>query len=136
MQKQLHVGSPMTNETYNGWTNYETWNVALWLDNEENSYIYWRETAQACWDHATEKSAGVVWTRDEAATFALAELLKADIEESNPVADSASMYADMMGAALSEVNWREIAEHYIDDVDKGDEDADGDEDSDGDEDAD
>ena len=24
----------MTNETYNGWANYETWNVALWLQNE------------------------------------------------------------------------------------------------------
>lgn len=24
--------------TYNGWTNYETWNVALWLDNDQESY--------------------------------------------------------------------------------------------------
>lgn len=24
----------MTNETYNGWSNYETWNVALWLQND------------------------------------------------------------------------------------------------------
>lgn len=23
---------------YNGWTNWETWNVALWIDNEEGSY--------------------------------------------------------------------------------------------------
>ena len=24
--------------SYNGWTNYDTWNVALWLDNDYESY--------------------------------------------------------------------------------------------------
>ena len=24
--------------SYNGWANYETWNVALWLDNDYESY--------------------------------------------------------------------------------------------------
>ena len=31
---------------YNGWTNYETWATALWLDNERESYDYWREQAR------------------------------------------------------------------------------------------
>ncbi len=28
----------MTDTTYNGWTNYENWNVALWLDNDRYYY--------------------------------------------------------------------------------------------------
>ncbi len=28
----------MSNQEYNGWTNWETWNVALWIDNEEFTY--------------------------------------------------------------------------------------------------
>lgn len=29
--------------SYNGWKNYETWNVALWLDNDQGTYNETRE---------------------------------------------------------------------------------------------
>ena len=28
----------LTDTSYNGWTNYETWNVALWIQNDEGLY--------------------------------------------------------------------------------------------------
>jgi len=37
---------------YNGWTNYETWVVNLWLANEEPSYREWRGQAQECAEEA------------------------------------------------------------------------------------
>ena len=36
-------------ETYNGWSNYATWNVALWLQNDEGLYNISRE----CGDYQT-----------------------------------------------------------------------------------
>ena len=34
----------MTQQTYNGWANYETWNVSLWIQNSQ--FLY--NTAVAC----------------------------------------------------------------------------------------
>ncbi len=32
----------MTDTTYNGYTNYHTWNVALWIANDETIYRHAR----------------------------------------------------------------------------------------------
>jgi len=32
------VNSPTEDATYNGWTNYETWNVSLYIQNEYDLY--------------------------------------------------------------------------------------------------
>jgi hypothetical protein len=109
--------------TYNGWTNYETWNVALWLGNEEGSSRYWDAQAQECWDEADTPSANARLTgsepfsREEKAVFSLSRVLESEVKDGAPDL-RASMYSDLLSASLSEVNWHEIAEHYIDDADK------------------
>jgi hypothetical protein len=93
-----------TDKTYNGWTNYETWAVALWLDNDEGSHDHWREQALEAWRDDRKNAASN-----------LADQLKAEHEENAPDLP-ASIYSDLLNAAASEVNWYEIAEHYLDDL--------------------
>ena len=40
----------MSDKRYNGWTNYETWLVSLWADNDEASYRHRQQLAQQTWD--------------------------------------------------------------------------------------
>ena len=35
----------MKEQEYNGWRNYQTWNVALWIDNDEGLYHAARDYA-------------------------------------------------------------------------------------------
>lgn len=100
---------------YNGWTNYETWCVHLWLTNDEGKYNHCRELARQASAEAPEceQVRRRVWTVEEAKKFSLADRLKEFIEEMNPLADGASMFTDLLNAAISEVNWHEIAEAFL-----------------------
>ena len=100
-------------KTYNGWTNYETWAVALWIDNEEGSYNYWREVCQELLDNSTCET--LEERRSDAASD-VAQRLKDEIEEGNPLSGKASLYSDLLQAAISETNWYEIAKNWLDDM--------------------
>jgi len=106
---------------YNGWKNYETWNVALWIGNEQGSERESRQMAQDAWDNA---GADRTFTRKERAVLDLADSLKTWIEEQNPLASDASVWSDLLSAALSEVDWQEWAENLLEDADTDDEDED------------
>jgi hypothetical protein len=60
-------------------------------------------------------SRGRSFTKAERAALTLADRLKEDFEENSP--ELTGCYADLLSAALSEINWYEIAEHYISDCD-------------------
>lgn len=112
MSKKAAVKEPpKEDKTYNGWTNYETWNVALWLDNDQGSQEHWHGMAKMYLRLSTADS---YMTQDEQATGRLAVALKEEVQDGDSKPDlGASMYSDLLNAALSEVNFYEIAEHMI-----------------------
>jgi hypothetical protein len=101
---------------YKGWTNYETWVVNLWISNEQSTYCYWREQARMHRENAGEckQVQGGIWTECKAATFNLADQLEEEVTEGASRIE-ASMYSDLVLAALGEVNWGEIADSWLED---------------------
>ena len=104
----------MSADSYNGWTNYETQNVKLWLNKNQSASDYWKKVARECFDNA---EADKTFTQLENASFDLRDKLKNQIEDENPLIDQASMWSDLLGAAISEVKWQEIAENFLSSVD-------------------
>lgn len=98
----------MTRKEYNGWTNYETWAVALWLDNERGSHDYWLEQARELRERTEPKEH---FTSDEQAQISLSEMLKSEHEAALP--ELQGFAADLLNAAMSEVDWYEIAKHFV-----------------------
>ncbi len=101
---------------YQGWTNYETWAVKLWMDNDEASYNFWQEQTVECWDGAKDEPH---ISRAENALYALAERLKEYHEErmEDLLArqKEPTFLNDLLHAAL-EVNWQEIADALLEEL--------------------
>lgn len=75
----------MVDNKYNGWTNYETWLVNLWFDTSFEVNISAEEIREMIRDYICEFSTDA----------------------------SNGFISDMFNCFLSEVNYHEIAEHYI-----------------------
>ena len=104
---------------YQGWPNYETWAVKLWLDNEQPTQEYWFEQAREAKRQApaADLVARGITTAEKAARYNLATQLKDELEEEAPDL-GASMYTDLLGAALGRVDWYAIADALLEDLDE------------------
>ena len=105
----------MNESGYNGWKNYETWCVHLWLSNDEGTYNFCRARARQARRDARDcrQVRERIWERPEAAKFLLADALKEHVEEQSPLADQPSMFSDLLTAAFGEVDWHEVADAFL-----------------------
>ena len=88
----------MVTTTYNGWTNYETWCVNLWLTNEEYSASQLEQLVDSDDDPLSKRSRLQYW-----------------VVEDFGVLDIEGMAGDLLGMAFERVNWQEIIENHTDD---------------------
>lgn len=79
-------------QTYNGWTNHETWLVNLWMTGDQSYY------EQLCEIVSSED------TLDDQAE-ALEDFIRCEYD-----GESSSIWADLINDSLDEVNWYEIVE--------------------------
>jgi hypothetical protein len=82
----------MSEETYNGWTNWDTWNAKLWLDNEQ-------------------------WTAKEAYSCG-AYLAPRGIERLKYLVLHCTQAVTGDGVDMENVNWEEIFESYEEEWDE------------------
>lgn len=87
-----------TDNTYNGWTNWETWNFKLWIDNNESSYKAILELAESCEKKELSKELRL-WAYD---------MIEATRLE-------CGFFADVCNSAVKQINFYEIAESYLED---------------------
>jgi hypothetical protein len=101
----------METEKFQGWTNRETWAVALWLDNDqglhETVYDY---TSTALEEHEGGEKMETI--------YCLSETLRMWIEEDLLTLDNIKgnhdlwlMLTDI--GSLYRVNWREVADYFL-----------------------
>lgn len=94
---------------YNGWKNYETWAVGMYLDGNYTGADTYEDILTITREelaHENDPSAHNVAARIEG--YVTYEVFGAD--------SPSSIATDLLRAALSEVDWRELATHKIAEV--------------------
>lgn len=103
---------------YNGWTNRETWAVNLHWSNNYGDYQYWTERASdLVADHATDTAIALL-ASDMESTYddMLESIERAALNAGERVSREAWLMLQDVGTDDRVINWREIAEHWINDA--------------------
>jgi hypothetical protein len=98
---------------FNGWSNYETWAVKLWMDNDGFDFESFISDAK---DAAKRSRTYPNQSKKSKVANLMAPMLNEYFEDSMPDF-GATLWADLLGAAMSEVDWFEIAENIMDEYD-------------------
>lgn len=89
---------------YNGWSNQQTWSVALWLDNDQGTYSHWQSVIA----DLRAEDADTTAIKEQ-----LSNMLEADLDE---LPDSLQgPHRDLLNYSLGMVDWDEIAAHMLED---------------------
>lgn len=94
----------MSDETYNGWKNYPTWAVNLWLSNDEGLSDTTQEITRAAMESDPAHP-----------RYAVKDSIKSLVTE-DLVPEVEGMTGDLLGYALDCVDWYEVADAWIEQV--------------------
>ena len=97
---------------YKGYANYETWLVAVWIDNDQASIDRWVDVAKHHYNISEDREH---FTKKEEAIISFSESMKEWYEDSIPDSvDIGIFWSDMLYSALGSVDWHELAGKYMD----------------------
>jgi len=100
---------------YNGWANWETWNVGLWIGEVDGLPDMIFEQAKKEVEEQFNDDEFDKWTATRSLAKYLEELCHEvfDTEDSTP---AQGPLADAIGMYYAQVQWHDIAENYIDEA--------------------
>jgi len=104
-------GVPMRRRgEYQGWSNYETWAIALILDNDRGTYEMMQEMREEAESYAKDGGSPALST-----ALVFSDMLKSFVEEivEDDLGKVSDFSSQLIHGAIGEVNWREIAENEL-----------------------